>query len=203
AACRAQGFDWGDEPIPVTPAAHYWMGGIRTDEWGRTSIPGLYAVGEVACNGLHGANRLASNSLLEGAVYGTRCIAALADPPPVEIWDDEWAQPSELDLADNANADSFTRDDLQMLMWDAAGLTRTGEGMLAAVHRLGAFSTPQVTDAKSAEDANLLIVSRAVVAMALAREESRGGHYRSDFPVTVPAEGHHSSARRAQSKWGK
>ena len=77
AACRAQGFDWGEVPIPVTPAAHYYMGGIRTDEWGRTSIPGLYAVGEAACNGLHGANRLASNSLLEGAVYGTRVIEGL------------------------------------------------------------------------------------------------------------------------------
>ena len=194
AACRAQGFDWGNDPIPVTPAAHYWMGGIRTDEWGRTSIPGLYAVGEVACNGLHGANRLASNSLLEGAVYGTRCIAALADPPPPEAWDEEWAKPSPLDLADAPDADSFTRDDLQTLMWDAAGLTRTGDQMLQAVAQLASWSTPQVTDAKSAEDANLLIVSRAVVAMALAREESRGGHYRSDFPETVPAQGHHSSA---------
>lgn len=194
AACRAQGFDWANEPIPVTPAAHYWMGGIRTDEWGRTSIPGLYAVGEVACNGLHGANRLASNSLLEGAVYGTRCIAALADPPPAEAWDEEWAQPSQIDLADADDADSFTRDDLQTLMWRAAGLTRTAAGMTAAVHRLASWATPQVTDSKSAEDANLLIVSRAVVAMALAREESRGGHFRSDFPETVPAQGHHSSA---------
>ncbi len=194
AACRAQGFDWGNDPIPVTPAAHYWMGGVRTDEWGRTSIPGLYAVGEVACNGLHGANRLASNSLLEGAVYGTRCIAALADPPPAETWDEEWAQPSPLDLGDAADADSFTRDDLQTLMWDAAGLTRTGDEMRQAVAQLASWSTPEVTDAKSAEDANLLIVSRAVVAMALAREESRGGHYRSDFPETVPEQGHHSSA---------
>ena len=202
AACREQGFDWGNEPIPVTPAAHYWMGGIRTDEWGRTSIPGLYAVGEVACNGLHGANRLASNSLLEGAVYGTRCIAALADSPP-KHWDAqdrdaEWAQPLRLDLADNADADNFTRDDLQTLMWESAGLTRTGDRMLAASRRLAAFSTPRVTDAKSAEDANLLIVSRAVVAMALAREESRGGHYRSDFPNTLPAKAHHSSATKAQ-----
>ena len=202
AACREQGFDWGNEPIPVTPAAHYWMGGIRTDEWGRTSIPGLYAVGEVACNGLHGANRLASNSLLEGAVYGTRCIAALADPPP-KHWDAqdrdaEWTQPFRLDLADHADADNFTRDDLQTLMWESAGLTRTGDRMLAASRRLAAFSTPRVTDAKSAEDANLLIVSRAVVAMALAREESRGGHYRSDFPKTLPAKAHHSSATKAQ-----
>lgn len=194
AACRVQGFDWANEPIPVTPAAHYWMGGIRTDEWGRTSIPGLYAVGEVACNGLHGANRLASNSLLEGAVYATRCIGALADPPPADGWDVEWAPPVVLDLADHADADNFTCDDLQTLMWESAGLTRTGDRMRAASRRLAAFSTPKVTDAKSAEDANLLIVARAVVAMALAREESRGGHYRSDFPETLPAQAHHCSA---------
>ncbi|MGZ5371137.1 L-aspartate oxidase [Aeromicrobium sp.] len=194
AACRAQGFDWGNEPIPVTPAAHYWMGGVRTDEWGRTSIRGLYAVGEVACNGLHGANRLASNSLLEGAVYGTRCIAALEDPPPAEDWDADWAQPFDLDLVDRDDADDFTRNDLQTLMWNAAGLTRAGDGMRAAVSRLAAWKSPEVTDAKSAEDANLLIVSRAVLAMALARQESRGGHYRSDFPDALPAPAHHSSA---------
>jgi L-aspartate oxidase len=194
AACRAQGFDWGNEPIPVTPAAHYWMGGVRTDEWGRTSIRGLYAVGEVACNGLHGANRLASNSLLEGAVYGTRCIAVLADPPPAEDWDADWAQPCDLDLADRDDADDFTRNDLQTLMWDAAGLTRIGDEMRAAVSRLAAWKSPEVTDAKSAEDANLLIVSRAVLAMALARRESRGGHYRSDFPEPLPVPAHHSSA---------
>ncbi len=85
AACRAQGFDWGEVPIPVTPAAHYWMGGIRTDEWGRTSLPGLYAVGEAACTGLHGANRLASNSLLEGAVFGTRGHRRVcSDPAPLD-----------------------------------------------------------------------------------------------------------------------
>jgi len=194
AACRAQGFDWGREPIPVTPAAHYWMGGIRTDQWGRTSIPGLYAVGEVACNGLHGANRLASNSLLEGAVYGTRCIAALDDPPPAEEGEADWSQPFGLDLADRSGADDFTRNDLQTLMWDAAGLTRTGDKMRAALSKLASWKLPRVTDAKSAEDANLLIVSRAVVAMALAREESRGGHYRSDFPGTDEAKATHSSA---------
>ena len=77
AACRSRGFAWDRVAIPVTPAAHYWMGGIRTDTWGRTSVPGLYAVGEVACTGLHGANRLASNSLLEGLVYGGRVADAI------------------------------------------------------------------------------------------------------------------------------
>src|SRR4051812_24187984 len=93
AACRAQGFDWGEVPIPVTPAAHYYMGGIRTDEWGRTSLPGLYAVGEAACNGLHGANRLASNSLLEGAVYGTRVVQGLTHPAPPSEPGADWPAP--------------------------------------------------------------------------------------------------------------
>ncbi len=77
AACRARGLDWSRTPIPVTPAAHYWMGGVRTDIWGRTSVPGLFAVGEVACTGVHGANRLASNSLLESLVFAWRCAALL------------------------------------------------------------------------------------------------------------------------------
>ncbi len=194
AACRRQGFDWGHEPIPVTPAAHYWMGGIRTDQWGRTSIPGLYAVGEVACNGLHGANRLASNSLLEGAVYGTRCIARLTDPRPTQRWDANWSDAMVLDLDDAPGADNFTRDDVQTLMWQAAGLTRSRDGMRSAIARLAGWAAPAVTDAKSAEDANLLIVARAVVAMALAREESRGGHYRADFPASIQQPARHSAA---------
>ena len=199
AACRAQGFDWGEQPIPVTPAAHYYMGGIRTDEWGRTSVPGLYAVGEAACNGLHGANRLASNSLLEGAVYGTRVVEALsmpADPP--HDFGAGWTEPLEVEIADTApddGAQSLTRDDLQQLMWDAAGLSRNGDDLAAAASRLATWRTPTVSDAKSAEDANLLVVARAVVASALARQESRGGHHRTDFPDTDPAQARHSAAR--------
>jgi L-aspartate oxidase len=192
AACRAQGFDWATTPIPVTPAAHYYMGGIRTDEWGRTSLPGLFAVGEAACNGLHGANRLASNSLLEGAVYGTRAVHVLDqpwEPFPAEL---DWSAPQPVDLADAADGRSFTRDELQQLMWDAAGLSRDGETLAAAAETLAGWTAPDVTDAKSAEDANLLIVARAVVASALARRESRGGHYRTDFPDTDPAQARHS-----------
>jgi L-aspartate oxidase len=193
AACRAQGYDWGTVPIPVTPAAHYYMGGIRTDEWGRTSLPGLHAVGEVACNGLHGANRLASNSLLEGAVYGTRVVEALNHPKPVEDFAAGWSDPIALELADDPDAEDVSRSDLQQLMWDAAGLARHGAVLEEAAAALRRWRAPEVTDAKSAEDANLLVVARAVVASALARQESRGGHYRTDFPRTDPSQARHSA----------
>lgn len=193
AACRAKGYDWGRVPIPVTPAAHYYMGGIRTDVWGRTSIAGLYAVGEVACNGLHGANRLASNSLLEGAVYGSRVIEGIRSPRPLESFDEQWQAPLQLDATDDPDADDVSRTDLQQLMWDAAGLARDGDDLAEAAAVLKRWKSPAVTDAKSAEDANLLIVARAVVSSALARRESRGGHYRTDYPATDPRLATHSA----------
>ncbi|MRK01145.1 L-aspartate oxidase [Aeromicrobium sp. S22] len=193
AACRAQGHDWSTVPIPVTPAAHYYMGGVRTDEWGRTSISGLYAVGEVACNGLHGANRLASNSLLEGAVYGSRVVEGLLSSPPIDDFDEQWQVPIELDLSEDPDAQDVSRADLQQLMWDAAGLARDGAELQQAAAELRRWRSPAVTDAKAAEDANLLVVARAVVASALAREESRGGHYRTDFPHTDAAQATHSA----------
>lgn len=207
AACRAQGFDWGQDPIPVTPAAHYYMGGVRTDEWGRTSIPGLYAVGEVACNGLQGANRLASNSLLEGAVYGRRVVEALSLDAEQDDFDDEWSAPVALELADPAGGPergarpigiAVNRADLQQLMWEAVGLSRHATDLQAAQDELAGWVAPEVTDAKSAEDANLLIVARAVVASALARTESRGGHFRADFPDTDPAQAHHSAVVKGE-----
>ncbi|MBD8607586.1 L-aspartate oxidase [Aeromicrobium sp. CFBP 8757] len=198
AACRAQGFDWARVPIPVAPAAHYFMGGVRTDEWGRTSVPGLLAVGEVACNGVHGANRLASNSLLEGAVYGRRVVEGLRSGPPVHVFDDDWAAPLVLDLTDDPDAHDVSRADLQQVMWDAAGLARDGADLRQAAVELRRWKSPDVTDAKSAEDANLLVVARAVVESALARHESRGGHYRTDFPLTDPAQARHSAIVRAE-----
>ena len=193
AACRKEGFDWSTSPIPVTPAAHYWMGGVRTDEWGRTSLPGLYAVGEVACTGVHGANRLASNSLLEAAVFATRCVEGINDPAPVEGWDCEWAAPIIANLLDGSDIAPFIRSDLQRLMWEGAGLTRDGAGLAATASHLASWEMPEVLDSKSAEDANLLIIARALVAAALAREESRGGHYRSDFPDAADAFARHSA----------
>ncbi len=196
ASCRRQGFDWATEPIPVTPAAHYWMGGVRTDVWGRTSVPGLYAVGEVACTGLHGANRLASNSLLEGLVYGGRVAEALDETGalslPAGAFDADWQTPSPQDLSDDPDAEAYNRSDLQALMWESVGLSRTADGLREAQETLRGWRTPEVTDAKAAEDANLLLVARAVTASALRRTESRGGHFRADFPATDPAQATHS-----------
>lgn len=194
ATVRRHGLDWTREPIPVSPAAHYFMGGVRTDLWGRTSVPGLLAVGEVACNGLHGANRLASNSLLEGAVYGRRVVdAALAAPAAAEPPDDEWAAPTSLRLVDDAPA--LSRADLQQLLWDAAGLRRDEQGLAAALDVLSAAGgTGDVAsgDVKALEDANLRLVGAAVVASALARRESRGGHFRTDFPSAHEGTARHS-----------
>lgn len=202
AASRAQGFDWGNDPLPVTPAAHYHMGGVRTDAWGRTAVPGLYAVGEVACTGLHGANRLASNSLLEGAVYGRRVVEAFAMGAHADPFDDQWATPTAVDLGSTdsgASVETWSRTDLQQVMWDAAGLSRNADDLTDAAAVLATWKAPDVTDAKSAEDANLLIVGRAVIASALARAESRGAHYRTDFPDTDPAQAVHSGMQSAQA----
>ncbi|WP_286929091.1 MULTISPECIES: L-aspartate oxidase [Aeromicrobium] len=192
AVVRSQGLDWSRDPIEVTPAAHYVMGGVRTDVWGRTSVPGLYAVGEVACSGLHGANRLASNSLLEGAVYGSRVGEAILGRAEVQsAFGGAWAEPIELDVEPGDEA--FGRTDLQQLMWDSAGLSRDRAGLADAAAVLADWAPPAPIDAKSAEDANLWWVARAVVASALAREESRGGHFRRDFPGAEPGEARHST----------
>lgn len=193
-ACRAHGFDWAREPVPVTPAAHYAMGGVRTDVWGRTSVPGLLAVGEVACTGAQGANRLASNSLLEGAVFGARAVRGLDEAPaPVEP-DDAWAAPIAVTAAGSGSGAEVSRADLQQLMWDAAGLTRDEDGLAEAAAVLDAWRSPDVTDAKAAEDANLLLVARALVASARSRRESRGGHFRTDVPV-AQGPGRHTGIR--------
>ena len=194
ANCRSRGFDWDREPIPVTPAAHYWMGGVRTDTWGRTSLLGLYAVGEVACTGLHGANRLASNSLLEGLVYAGRVADALtSDLSDSVVVGATTESDNSVDLSDAEDAEPYNRSDLQALMWESVGLSRTAAGLTEALATLRRWRTPEVTDAKSAEDANLLLVARAVTASALRRTESRGGHYRTDFPTTDPAQATHSA----------
>jgi L-aspartate oxidase len=188
AASKRLGFDWTANPIPVTPAAHYWMGGVRTDLWGRTSVPGLFAVGEVACTGVHGANRLASNSLLESLVFAWRCAHLLLrdDEPnirhvlPAEII----GGLSELPNSDTARKSVLpNRRDLQSLMWSAAGIERDGDQLEAALQQLQRWDVPG-TDVSSLETANLLQIGRVMVHAAITRRESRGAHFRSDFPDT-------------------
>ncbi|MGP3536181.1 L-aspartate oxidase [Microbacterium sp. RD1] len=189
---RERGFDWAVDPIPVTPAAHYLMGGVVTDLDGRTSVPGLYAVGEVAATGVHGANRLASNSLLEAAVFGARA----GDAVVVDAASGAWPAPAAGESPETGRSGSdspvagespafgtaFSRAALQRLMWTDAGLERTGAGLRRAADVLAGWSAdlPAPRTLREHEDANLLLVARAVVAAALARTLSVGAHFRSD-----------------------
>jgi L-aspartate oxidase len=205
AACRAQGLDWSNAPIPVTPAAHYWMGGVRTDIWGRTSVRGLFAVGEVACTGVHGANRLASNSLLESLVFAWRCAALLLNEDVAQgaaapsFLDAETGQRGLLSTVrvpegrptrrPERDAEPVDRVALQTLMWNAAGIERSVAGLEAASTRLDQW-VPSSATMQDLETANLLALGRVLVAAALARRESRGAHFREDFPETSTSFGH-------------
>ena len=187
-AVRASGIDWSREFVPVSPAAHYWMGGVVTDLWGRTTVPGLYAVGEVARAGVHGANRLASNSLLEGAVFGARAALAL-DTDAGGVWP-MLPAPTATHVPDPAaDAPPFSREALQHLMWDAAGLLRNGQGLRDAARILDAWTRSErpADGIRSLEDRNLLALAGELVRAALARTESVGAHARSDSPADVAA----------------
>ncbi|RUQ99223.1 L-aspartate oxidase [Labedella endophytica] len=177
---RAAGYDWTASPIPVTPAAHYTMGGVATDLDGRTSVPGLFAVGEVARTGVHGANRLASNSLLEGAVFGARAARALSSPehPPLPV-DPRTAPSVPIPASDRPGAPD-TSQTLGTLLWDDVGLVRSEEGLVRAIDGIAALASTG-----AARDA--LTVATLVAHAALLRRESRGAHARSDHPATDPA----------------
>jgi L-aspartate oxidase len=185
AAVRARGFDWSKTPVPVTPAAHYWMGGVRTDAWGRTSIAGLYAVGEVACTGVHGANRLASNSLLESLVFAWRCAEQLPKDD-VRRWPEATGAVLALEMETERGARQVHRGELQTLMWNRVGIERSGEGLREAAEQLLSWRgcDPFCTDVAELETANLLAIAKAMVTVALDRRESRGAHYRVDYPET-------------------
>jgi L-aspartate oxidase len=188
AACRRCGLDWSRQAVPVTPAAHYWMGGVRTDVWGRTSVCGLFAVGEVACTGVHGANRLASNSLLESLVFAWRAAQLLVEDDDVldrRTWPVEDCDA--LSVVDDASAIvPVQRGELQKLMWDKVGIYRNQAGLREALAQLGRWEV--VGDSvHDLETANLLALAKVIVRAALERRESRGAHYRNDFPEPSPA----------------
>ncbi|KRC58651.1 L-aspartate oxidase [Agromyces sp. Root81] len=182
AVVRAAGLDWAREPIPVTPAAHYAMGGVATDLDGRTSLPGLSAVGEVARTGVHGANRLASNSLLEAAVFAERAVRAITAS---ERSDRHSAAASPMAGMPRGGSEAqgttpVERDELRALMWRRVGLERDGAGLAEASARLEAWHAPEPVDRRSAEDRNLLDLARLTVAAAQARRTSCGAHFRTD-----------------------
>lgn len=193
AATRARGLDWSRNPIAINPAAHYWMGGIQTDLYGRTSIPGLYAVGEVACTGVHGANRLASNSLLESLTFAWRCAHTLLESAAsnelVADFSPFHSVPIRLEFNPGNSHRATTPVDrvaLQTLMWDNVGIERTRSSLEAAAGQLNHWHT-EGSSVYALETANLLALAHVIIAAALAREESRGAHFRNDFPETSAA----------------
>ncbi|MFE0696334.1 L-aspartate oxidase [Streptomyces sp. YPW6] len=198
AACRVHGIDPVTEPIPVAPAAHYASGGVRTDLRGRTTVPGLYACGEVACTGVHGANRLASNSLLEGLVFAERIAADIAEVRPPRTPPAEASRDAD-DLTPLLAPEARTA--IQRTMTRGAGVLRsagslaTAAGELEALHREAAADA-EADGAKTVvpgvdawEVTNLLLVSRVLVAAAREREETRGCHWREDRPDRDDAHG--------------
>jgi L-aspartate oxidase len=179
AACRATGIDPTRQLIPVVPGAHYSCGGVVTDVYGRTELPGLFAAGEVARTGMHGANRLASNSLLEGLVVGGRAGKTAA----THALD---AGPSHATAPERLTSRALPRVELQHAMTRYASVVRDGDGLQRLAQELEA-ATPRVVNSRTDfEDVALTATAAAVAAAALARTESRGCHHRSDHPDTDP-----------------
>jgi L-aspartate oxidase len=195
--CLDHGVDITREPVPVSPAAHYMMGGVRTNTWGETTVPGLYACGEAACTGVHGANRLASNSLLETVVFAKRIVQRTLESPGN-------AAPASQDVSSieayaHEGAGTPDRSGLQSLMSEQVGILRDGQGLHEASTRLAAWQAASAPahDRASHELANMISVSRLMTEAALRREESRGAHYRTDFPAPREEWRRHLTFRRA------
>jgi L-aspartate oxidase len=183
AHCLRHGCDPEREPLPVAPAAHYMMGGVWTDAWGRTSVPGLFACGETASTGVHGANRLASNSLLEGVAFGARVAEALTAPSRTDARLRGGPDVEELTLAPRAPGILPERERMRALMWNEVGLLRHRTGLDEARAALEAWAVAGPDDSvESLETANQALVGWVMAVAALRREESRGAHYRIDFP---------------------
>jgi L-aspartate oxidase len=187
-ACRRAGFDLATDRIPVSPAAHYVMGGVETDLCGRTSIDNLFAAGEAACTGVHGANRLASNSLLEGLVFGARAAETMKGPTVRASLTAEAGEPWR-DAESGARGQVPPVSDVRDVMWRDAGLVRSRGGLAPLVDQLSAWRAA-VASARSAAPgdrelrrvASVVTVGLLIARAALRREESRGGHFREDFP---------------------
>ncbi|HZH02688.1 MAG TPA: FAD-binding protein, partial [Myxococcaceae bacterium] len=192
ATCRGFGIDMAVQPIPVVPAAHYQCGGVVTDLQGRTGIPGLYAIGEVAHTGLHGANRLASNSLLEGLVFGHRAAhtaaGELKDAPSLREGPPDWDAGSASD-SDESVVVSHNWDEIRRLMWNYVGIVRSGKRLMRARRRLDLLRE-EIRDYywrfKVTRDVielrNIADVAHLIVECASRRKESRGLHYTLDYP---------------------
>lgn len=201
AQCLQFGIDIAKEPIPVVPAAHFMCGGVSTDLHGRTSVPGLFAIGEVSCTGLHGANRLASNSLLEGLVFGHRAAQKLAqilpdlresiDETPLEV--PEW-QTGNATPSDEAVIVTHSWEELRRTMWNYVGIVRSDKRLARAQRRIALlheeireyywshFVTRDLLELR-----NLATVADLIVSSALSRKESRGGHWSLDYPQSSDA----------------
>lgn len=183
--CMQYNIDIAEELVPIRPAAHYAMGGVRTDLDGRTSVPGLYAAGEVACTGVHGANRLASNSLLEGLVYGARAARAMRDEAQLPLAKAGAAsRPAVQPNGGPSETESFIQK-VQTMMWRHVAVVRDGKMLKQVVNDLTALQgqLPKSGDRRSYEAANILQTGLLITRSALAREESRGAHYRLDYPL--------------------
>ncbi len=189
--CLDYGLDITQQPVPVAPAAHYMMGGVQIDTWGRTNIPGLYACGEAACSAVHGANRLASNSLLDTLVFAQRLVASsqgqAPEPEPdageANVYASIRPRPQVC-----ATMPAPGREALQDLMWRNAGINRRGTRLLLTARILNFWerAMPGPTCREDYELRNMTLLGRLMVEAALLRKESRGAHFREDFPDTSP-----------------
>jgi L-aspartate oxidase len=203
--CRDHGLDITKGLIPVAPAAHYLMGGVKVNIWGETNISGLFAAGETACTGVHGANRLASNSLLESVVFSKRVIQRTEMTTPTHHGEKRSKEaifsclPGRKALP---KAPPLNLPNLQSLMWDKVGIIRSGEGLEEAADIFATWESllSEPNDRPSYELNNLVLCARLVTEAALLREESRGAHFRADFPQTSPEWQRHSVFRKSVIK---
>jgi L-aspartate oxidase len=179
--CLKYGLEMARDPLPTRPAAHYAMGGVRSDIDGRCSLAGLYAAGEAACTGVHGANRLASNSLLEGLVFGARAARAILREGPLT----NAALHAPMTAATGSGDPAALLSELRRTMENNVGLIREAQGLRGAIARLQQITAllPAPAERCAAEARNIAASALAIACSALAREESRGSHFRSDFPT--------------------